>query len=616
MPNTVAGFPVLLQQWDVVKNAGESPENIAAGSNRKFWWLCSLNHSWQAVVANRTRHSSGCPFCANQKLLTGFNDLEFKRPDIAREWHPQLNGELRPSDVLAGSKKLAWWLCSQGHAYETTILRRTSRGTGCRFCSGNSVLVGFNDLETKFSEISREWHPELNQPLTPRDVSFGSPKKRWWRCPDNGHAYEMGVSSRTGPQRGKCPYCSNQRLLTGFNDLATTEPELAKQWDRERNYPLTPEKVSRGSKLAVWWKCPNGAHPSFLAQPSKRAVACGICLGQTLMTGFNDVDTRSPELAEQWHPVKNGELTPQNAMAGGRQKVWWLCEEGHDWEAAIYMRKRNGCPYCGFKKLWPGFNDLLSVAPDMAAEWHPTKNGTLTPRDLMSSVPKVVWWECPKGHAYQASPNSRSSIGPKGRRGCNICANKVVIEGINHLSTTHPELWNELVKDSLTKKRLETIFAGTVEKLRWRCERGHEWDAVVFSRGRVGTGCPDCAEYGFKPEKPAIVYFLRNDDLRARKIGITNTHTKYDRVGDFVRNQGWEEIGKWSMLGRYARAVESKAFFWIRGELGLGQYLSKGDLGRIGGETETFSMEGPEDSEIVRRLEWIIQETVPKASQR
>jgi hypothetical protein len=68
------------------------------------------------------------------------------------------------------------------------------------------------------------------------------------------------------------------------------------------------------------------------------------------------------------------------------------------------------------------------------------------------------------------------------------------------------------------------------------------------------------------------------------------------------------------MLGRYARAVESKAFFWIRGELGLEQYLFKGDLGRIGGETETFSIDGPQDSEIVRRLERIIQETVPRVS--
>ena len=617
MPKTVADFPELRKQWDFSKNIGLAPEMVSFGSNKKLWWICSLGHSWQAIVAQRTRLSTSCPFCANQRAWPGFNDLESQRPEIAKDWHPELNGQLDPSDVPVGSNRKVWWLCSQGHDYDTRVSRRVARGTGCRICSGNEVLKGYNDLESKFPEISREWHPELNGLVQAHQVSYGSPKKRWWKCPGNGHQYEMRVAVRTGSRKAQCPYCSHQLLLAGFNDLSTTDPELAKQWDSEKNHPASAANVSRRNSVKVWWKCPNRAHSSFLASPRNRSVACGICLGQTLLTGFNDVATKNPELAEQWHPTKNGVKTPQNTLAGGRQKIWWLCEDGHHWEAGIYTRARSGCPYhaSSSPKLWPGFNDLLTVSPDLAAEWHPTKNGELTPRDIMSSVTKVVWWKCPRGHSYRASPNGRSRIGPKGRRGCNICAGKVVIREINHLSTTHRDLWEELVKDHLSTERLDSIFAGTVEKVLWRCPNGHEWEAIVYSRAKGGTGCPDCAEYGFKPDKPAIVYFLRNEGLRARKIGITNTHTKYDRVGDFVRNQGWEEIRRWPMSGTLARLVESQAFSWIRGELGLSQFLGRGDIGRMGGATETFTIDGPADLEIVRRLDMIIEKTVPSASQ-
>lgn len=615
MDDKLSDFPTIVKDWDHSRNTGLQPESLAASSNKKIWWVCGLGHSWEASPAQRTKKSTGCPYCANQRAWPGFNDLLTECPEIASQWHPELNGSLLPTQVTKGSNKKVWWLCERGHNYDTEVWRRVSRGTGCRICSGNQVLAGFNDLESRFPNIARDWHRALNAPVRPDEVSYGSPSKKWWKCPEYGHEYQMRVSARTGPKKGRCPFCSNQALLPGFNDLGTTSPKLAEQWDYEKNHPSTPADFARSSRVEVWWKCPNAAHSSFRAAPRNRVEACGICLGQTLMTGFNDVGTKNPELSAQWHPTKNGTKTPQNTLAGGRQKVWWLCEEGHDWEAGIYTRTRNGCPFCGSKRLWPGFNDLLSVNPELAAEWHPTKNGELSPNKIMSSVATKVWWLCPRGHAYQASPNDRSRIGANGRRGCSICAGKVVVRDINHLSVTHPELWRELVKEDLLAERLDSIFAGTVEKVLWRCSVGHEWKAIVYSRARAGNGCPDCANFGFKPDKPAIVYFLRNDGIRARKIGITNTHTKYDRVRDFVKNQGWEEIARWAMVGRLARAVESQAFRWIRGELELPQAVSRGGLGRIGGETETFPIDGPRDDEIVEYLERLAKETSSIASQ-
>lgn len=593
-------FPDVVRQ--IAPGQAVNPEKIASQSNKKIDWVCDEGHRWPAVIAARVK-GSGCPYCRNFWVLEGYNDLQTLFPAIAAEWHPTKNGDVLPSQVLAGSEKKYWWQCSVGHSYDTKPGSRTRRGTGCRICSGNEVQREYNDLATERPDIAAEWHPGLNGNLTPENVSRGSPKKRWWLCPRFGHTYEMSVSKRTGEKQGNCPYCSSQKLLPGFNDLAAREPELAEQWDCERNGGLTPDQVSRSSRIEVWWVCPNGAHKGWKQSPRNRHVGCGICQNQTLLQGFNDVATAHPKWAKEWHPTLNGDKSPDRTLAGGRQKIWWLCELGHDWRAAIYARGE-ACPFCSFRKLWPGFNDLETVEPELAKEWHPTKNGNLTPQNVMSSVARVVWWQCPRGHAYQASPNARSRIGARGRRGCNICANKVVLRGVNHLSSTHPNLWKELVKDTVPVDKLEKIHSGSVAKLTWRCRQGHEWSAATYSRV-AGNGCPECAEYGFKLDKPSVVYFLRHHHLNARKVGITNTHNRYDRVAAFKFN-GWTVVKKWPMEGRTARAIESLALAWIRGELRLPQYLGRQDMRRTGGETETFSSDGPSDREVIRKIEEFI----------
>lgn len=609
MAGHLSDFPELVAQYE--EGQEFSPDQLTRSSNRKVRWVCNLGHTWETTVAQRTRAKTGCPFCSNQRAWPGFNDLETKFPEIAAEWHPTKNGNITPRDVPFGSQKKYWWQCGKGHEWDTKVGNRTGRGSGCRVCSGNEVQKNYNDLASERPDIAAEWHPELNGSLTPSDVTAGSPKKRWWICPSYGHSYEMRVSVRTGKQKGSCPYCSNQELLTGFNDLATVDPELARQWDYERNGGLTPNEIFRSSRVEVWWKCPNNAHPGWKQSPRNRSYNCGICLNQTLMAGFNDLSSADPELAKEWHPTLNRDKTPDSTLTGGRQKVWWLCEEGHHWEAGIYTRKvGRGCPYCSFKRLWPGFNDLATIDPDLAAEWHPTRNGDLSPRDVMSSVAKVVWWMCPQGHEYQASPNGRSRFGPKGRRGCNICANKVILADVNHLSVTHPELWKELVKDDLSEEQLASIFSGSKQKLTWRCSQGHTWQSLPYPRAMNGNGCPDCAQYGFKVEQPSVVYFLEHKAFRARKVGITNTHNRYDRVKAFEQ-QGWVTVRQWPMLGRWARVVESQAFAWIRGELDLPQFLTADEMGRTGGATETFSAEGPSNAEVIEKLEGIILNFVP-----
>ena len=84
-----------------------------------------------------------------------------------------------------------------------------------------------------------------------------------------------------------------------------------------------------------------------------------------------------------WHKNENLGFIPSQITMGSDKKVWWKCNKGHEWQAIIKSRnKGNGCPYCAGKKVLKGYNDLDTLNPKLASEWHHTKNGELTPKDV------------------------------------------------------------------------------------------------------------------------------------------------------------------------------------------------------------------------------------------
>ena len=120
-----------------------------------------------------------------------------------------------------------------------------------------------------------------------------------------------------------------------------------------------------------------------------------------------------PDIAAQWHPTRNGDLTPDQVAAGLAKKIWWKCPKGpdHEWSATLNNRtgvNKRGCPYCAGQQV-SVTNSLKSLHSDIAAEWHPTKNGDLTPNQVIAGSNKRFWWKCPKGpdHEWQASSSRR-----------------------------------------------------------------------------------------------------------------------------------------------------------------------------------------------------------------
>lgn len=144
-----------------------------------------------------------------------------------------------------------------------------------------------------------------------------------------------------------------------------------------------------------------------------------------------------PEIAKEWHPTKNGELSPDFVTPKSGRKVWWLGACGHEWQAVISHRTDGqNCPICSNHKLLAGFNDLATKFPNIADEWHPVKNGQLTPSDVFSTSNRKVWWLGKCGHEWQVAISCRT----KNNNGCPICSGYRFQSGINDLKTINPAL--------------------------------------------------------------------------------------------------------------------------------------------------------------------------------
>ena len=196
-------------------------------------------------------------------------------------------------------------------------------------------------------------------------------------------------------------------------------PELVEQIDKEKHLDLDPESFTAGSRKKLNWICPKGADhkwESVIQSRTGRGVGCPYCAGRRVSV-TNRLDIHFPKLIKEWHPIKNDDLTPAEVTHGTAKKVWWKCPKGpdHEWTAAPStmvgnrrLGEGNGCPCCRGIKL-SVTNSLANLLPEIAKEWHPTKNRNLTPEKVVAGTDRKVWWQCltNKEHTWYVSPSSR-----------------------------------------------------------------------------------------------------------------------------------------------------------------------------------------------------------------
>ena len=301
------------------------------------------------------------------KTLRIEDSLLSQCPEIACEWHPTKNGKLTPDLFIPGSSEIVWWLCSVcGNEWTTSIVNRT-KGHGCDVCATvKRKITKKTTLIQKRGSIDKEWclldwDYDANE-FGPEHYTNGSSEIVNWRCHKCSHKWKAAICSRTRDYKNGCPLCSGKTIASGVNDLATVLPELLIDWDYDANVTIDPTKVGRGSHEIASWKCHKCGY-KWKAQIYNRANGrgCPDCAKKRRAEGqrkralqkSGSLAERCPHLSEQWHPIKNGDLTPHLITPGSDHKAWWLCPDcKHEWEASVGSRSRGaGCPKCAFKKV-------------------------------------------------------------------------------------------------------------------------------------------------------------------------------------------------------------------------------------------------------------------------
>ena len=588
--NTVS--PHLVSEWDQERNKTILSRDVAAYSNKKYWWKCTYGHSWLATPNNRS-NGYGCPYCSGRRAIKGETDLATRFPELLSEWDYDKNS-IDPSDVSAKSNKTYWWKCEKGHSWKDKPCHR-ARGDGCPFCSGHRVLAGFNDLATLNPSLAKEWSYEHNKPLCPNQITVSSSRKVWWICSE-GHTWETSVAHRNTEGTG-CPYCSGRFLIKGKNDLKTINPILAAEWDYEKNGILSPCDIAANSDVVVWWKCPV-CHNEWKARPATRnrtGQGCPKCskrnrtsfpeqaiffyLKQVFVDAQNsytsvfqnqmelDIYLPSKKTGIEYDGImhkgkkadrtkylicKRNGITLIRVSEIAREEQEPICDimihscylqpQSHGLDATIIeladllgikpgtldintTRDRMEIYSQYLTKLKE--NSLASLYPSIASEWHPHKNGDMLPEMFAWGSGTKAWWKCSEGHEWETTIASRTSNGA----GCPVCGRKKVKAGQikahlkggdNALSTVRPDLEKQWNYKRNTGIDISQINLHSNQKVWWICSKGHEWQAIVTSRA-YGTGCPYCANQKINigendletlyPEVAKLWNYEKNQDL-------------------------------------------------------------------------------------------------------
>lgn len=463
--------PELLVEWLGCDNPKYTPYTCLSGSKILANWKCKkCGGEYRSYISNRALHGAGCPYCAGQKVLSGYNDLQTINPVLAQEWSS--SNTLCPNQVTPKSNKKVYWTCRLGHEDYLMSIKQRSNGQGCPTCAVQShtsfpeqaiyfyVKQAFTDALNRYKYDKYEidifipsknigieyngsfYHKKKGSTdvqkktyltshgitlLTVKeyqtiDDQFGADYYIDDRVPLNHLSLLIiNILSDIGCQNIIDVNCSRDSLLIreqyitsiNMNSIAQADPRFIQEWDYEKNGKILPEFVSRGSNQKCYWKCPSCGY-SYLSSPKSRirGRGCPVCCNTgsqiVVVSGINNFRSQYPALLDEWDYESNN-VDPSNIYGGGDRIINWKCKKGHLYSATLRNRiKGQGCPYCAGKRILPGFNDLLSQNPEIASEWDYELN-ECTPNQIhYNNQSKIVHWVCNKcGYKWESTVHQR-----------------------------------------------------------------------------------------------------------------------------------------------------------------------------------------------------------------
>jgi len=445
-------------------------------SRTKIIITCDEHGDFEQLPASHLR-GAGCPTCSGNKKLTAQEFIQ-----RARNIHGDRYRYDKSQYVSAATKIIV--TCDEHGDFEQLPASHL-RGAGCRSCAGK-IASKDNNLLVLYPALAAQWHPTKNGDLKPDAVMVGSNKKVWWQCSRNDkHVWEASPASRN--KRSDCRYCAGRKYST------ETFIQKAKQVHKDRYGYEKVEYVNSRTKVII--KCRE--HGEFEQTASRHLLGegCRMC-GSRVAGPGNSLRTKFPEIADEWHPTKNGNLTPSNVTYGSAKKVWWQCQEqGHVWQGSVNGRTNPTSSFCC---------PVCSRDPIFRLTSHPEN----TLRFVGKSEDKLsrIWH-------------------------CENCDNRITIPA--NQSFSPQELRCKACFQAKLKKEAETAGLTLLNKdaknSQYRFYRfndcGHEQELVTRNVRRLwGLNCRQCIDVLVKKEAEAagltLVRYMTENDTESHQYGL------------------------------------------------------------------------------------------------
>lgn len=233
----------------------------------------------------------------------------------------------------------------------------------------------------------------------------------------------------------------------------------------------------------------------------------------------------NPQLRDEWDYEKNMNIDPERLTSGSGKSAWWKCSAGHEWMARIESRGKRGTGCVQCIRDTQIENNPLSLNEDLAAQ---LDDPEYVASSLSRGSTRKVWWKCEEGHRWQATVAARTGA----KTGCPFCGGFKAIRGVTDLSTLRPDLVAQWDDDDLSP---EDFTVSSTKRVRWRCERGHQWVTSIHTRTSsrtLGNGCPYCPGSRGRNAKvlvgsndlatlyPQIASEIHSTDITAQEVRI------------------------------------------------------------------------------------------------
>jgi len=389
-------------------------------SHRKFHWKCPRGHKWRATVGDVVRYR-GCARCsgkisAPQKRL--YAELSLVFPDaVLRHRLDGIECDVFLPSIETVIEYDGWYYHRNRRPFDVRNTRQLTR-KGIRVIRVRErPLRRVTASDVFVQPVTRRSDWDLCRPVCLRLralLKMSNPhvyrklhKYLHEEKLQNESLYSVLLAHKTAPPPGK--------------SLADLFPAIAREFDEERNGGLTAKDVGISSHWKYNWKCLKNPEHRWSATIGHRVrpQGCPFCSGRRASPDYC-LAVIAPEIARQWHPTKNGNLTPYDVSPNSGKRQWFLCDVcGWEWEAAINNRRKTGCPCCAGKVLTDA-NRLSKVKPELVAEWHPTKN-KLRPDQVFAYSHDRAWWRCRRHRTVFRQP---IYLRTEGHTGCKKCASE------------------------------------------------------------------------------------------------------------------------------------------------------------------------------------------------